>query len=44
LEGSDALGIFGKVVGSAWSIGTTLGRSVVESSWYFNLLYGNKTW
>ena len=40
---SDAAGIVGGL-GSAWSFGTSIGRWIVESNWYFKLVHNNRTW
>ena len=40
---SDAVGIVGGL-GSAWSFGTSIGKWIVESNWYFKLVHNNRTW
>lgn len=41
---SDIVGITGGVLGGAWSFGTSIGKSVFESNWYFDIMYGNRRW
>jgi hypothetical protein len=36
--GSDLIGL-GNIYMGGWSIGTSLGKSIVESSWYFNAVH-----
>lgn len=44
LVGSDIIGIAGGLPGAAWSLGTSLGRSIVESDWYFDMMFGGMPW
>lgn len=41
---SDIVGILGGVHGSAFSLGTTLGKAATQSDWYFNEVHASKTW
>jgi RHS repeat-associated protein len=43
LGASDGVGLV-NVYGSAWSLGTGLGKAVVESQWYFNKVYKDYNW
>ncbi|MGQ1786747.1 hypothetical protein [Saccharicrinis sp. GN24d3] len=42
--GTDAMGLTKHPYLGAWSIGTSLGKSIVESNWYFNAVHGNRIW
>ena len=40
---SDAAGLVGGI-GSAWSFGTSMGKWIVESNWYFKLVHNYRSW
>lgn len=42
LGASGGLGLAKSPVGAAWAVGTGMGKSIVESSWYFQAVYGKK--
>ena len=41
---TDILGLGGNPLGTGISLGTSLGRWIVESNWYFKLVHNYKTW
>lgn len=41
---SDILGLSNNPLGGAVSIGTSIGKWIVESSWYFKLVHNNRVW
>ena len=41
---SDVSGLSNNPLGGAVSIGTSIGRWIVESSWYFKLVHNNRVW
>jgi hypothetical protein len=41
---TDAAGMYGGPGGAAYSLGTSLGKAIVESDWYFNAMYGKRLW
>ena len=40
----DVAGLTGNPFGSIWSLGTSIVKWVVESSWYFKLVHNNRVW
>ncbi|GAA3596706.1 DUF6443 domain-containing protein [Flavivirga amylovorans] len=45
IGGVDAAGIGSKNINvAAWSLGTGIGKSIVESSWYFNAIHNDSRW
>ncbi|MCX2681773.1 hypothetical protein OOZ15_17600 [Galbibacter sp. EGI 63066] len=43
LGATDAAGLR-NIYGSMWSLGTGIGKTIVESSWYFNTFYKDYNW
>ena len=45
IGGIDAAGVASKNMNvAAWSLGTGIGKSIVESSWYFNAVHNDIRW
>lgn len=42
--GADAVGLFGGPIGGTLSLGTSIIKWIVESSWYFKLVHNNRVW